>query len=307
MISATATLVQFPVKSAHSITGHKVQGQTVEKPLKVAFDLRNIFEDAQGYVMLSRVQEMGQVFILEKFEPQKLYPSKKALQELERMNKISINENPSEWTKTSIRSIKLLSMNVAGLKNHFSDVQADDKLMHADLISFTESSLLEEEREEMFTLSGYNGYFIKAGSGKGVASYTNNKSFEVVKDIVSQNYQVLKVQHHGIISIYRSQGLNSAALLNDLEKIEDITKVTIIMGDFNLCYNENRCNRLIQGLLGLGFNQLVQEPTHVRGRIIDHVYFLDPIKKFKISLERYSPYYTDHDAFCITISERVEK
>ena len=51
-VGSTATLVQFPVELAHAITAHKIQGQTIPKPLKVAFDIDSIFEEAQGYVML---------------------------------------------------------------------------------------------------------------------------------------------------------------------------------------------------------------------------------------------------------------
>ena len=43
-----------------SITGHKVQGQSILKPLTVAYDLKGIFEEAQGYVMLSRVEHLDQ-------------------------------------------------------------------------------------------------------------------------------------------------------------------------------------------------------------------------------------------------------
>ena len=52
-IGSTATLVQFPIKLAHAITAHKVQGQTIPKPLKVAFHIMSIFEEAQGYDILS--------------------------------------------------------------------------------------------------------------------------------------------------------------------------------------------------------------------------------------------------------------
>ena len=98
-VGSTATLVQFPVKLAHAITAHKIQGQTIPKPLKVGFDIDSIFEEAQGYVMLSRVQELNQIYILNKFNPKKLYPSQKALRELERMDRMSINKNPCPWMK----------------------------------------------------------------------------------------------------------------------------------------------------------------------------------------------------------------
>ena len=75
-VEVIATLIQFPIKVEHAITAHKIQGQTIPKPLKVAFDALNIFEEAQGYVMLSRVQEMNQVFLIDGFDPDKIYPSK---------------------------------------------------------------------------------------------------------------------------------------------------------------------------------------------------------------------------------------
>jgi hypothetical protein len=53
----------------------------------------------------------------------------------------------------------------------------------------------------------------------------------------------------------------------------------------------------------MGFDQLVHEPTHIRGRHIDQVYFLDPSERLKPIVDRYSPYYSDHDGICITISE----
>ena len=76
---------------------------------------------------------------------------------------------------------------------------------------------------------------------------------------------------------------------------------TLIVGDFNLCYDENHHNPLIQGLIQVGFRQLIQDPTHLRGRVIDHAYIRDPDKITKIFVERYSPYNSDHDAICITL------
>ena len=65
---------------------------------------------------------------------------------------------------------------------------------------------------------------------------------------------------------------------------------------------ENFSNRMRQGLLSLGFDQLVPEPTHIRGRHIDHVYFVDPSNRLKPIIDRYS----DHDGICITIPEVTE-
>ena len=74
------------MKVAHAITAHKIQGQTISKPSKVALDIASVFEDAQARVMLSRVQEFDQIYILNKLPDDKIRASSKALAELEKMN-----------------------------------------------------------------------------------------------------------------------------------------------------------------------------------------------------------------------------
>ena len=304
-VGSTATLVQFPVKLAYAITAHKIQGQTIPKPLKVAFDIDSIFEEAQGYVMLSRVQELKQVYILNKFNPKKLYPSQKALRELERMNMVSINRNPSPWRKETENTLKIVSLNCAGLKAHFQDIKMDDRLQKGHIIHLVETSLTEDDDEDTFKLEGYKQRFIKNGNGKGVATYYSSDKFQPLEDVKMDKFQITKFQHRDldIINIYRSQSLNSLEVLEHLKQLIETGRPTLITGDFNICFMENFSNRLIQGLLSLGFDQLVHEPTHIRGRHIDHAYFLDPRGRLKPIVDRYSPYYSDHDGICITIQD----
>ena len=304
-IGSTATLVQFPIKLAHAITGHKIQGQTIVKPSTVGFDLISIFEEAQGYVMLSRVEELNQGFIIEDFDPRKLYPSQKALKELARMNAISVNQNPSPWNIQCRNSIKVLFLNCAGLKPHFEDFKLDKNVAKADIITIAETSILPKDNEDLFALQGYTHSFLKVGPGKGIGSYFKIDMFKTDKTLVMDRFQAAKFKNGkvDIIAIYRSHSLNSSNILQELTKLIDLKRTTFIVGDFNLCYKENANNRLIKGLEELGFKQLIHEPTHVRGRTIDHAYLLEEKRTMKIVIERYSPYYSDHDALCITFLE----
>ena len=83
-------------------------------------------------------------------------------------------------------------------------------------------------------------------------------------------------------------------------------RVTLVTGDFNICYVENFNNRLIQGLLELGFDQIVHESTHIRGRHIDHAYILDPHGMLEPTVHRHSTYFSDHDGILITLSKKEE-
>jgi hypothetical protein len=184
--------------------------------------------------------------------------------------------------------LKIVSLNCAGLKAHFQDIQTDDRLNKADIIHLVETSLNEEEDEQAFTLDGYEQKFIKTGNGKGIGTYYNHDKVRPDEEVKTDKFQIAKFKHKvlDIINVYRSQSGNSLELLEHLKRLIETGRTTII--------------------LSLGFDQLVHEPTHIRGRHIDHVYFLDPSNRLRPIIDRYSPYYSDHDGICITIPEVTE-
>ena len=268
-------------------------------------DIDSIFEEAQGYVMLSRVQELKQIYILNKFNPEKVYPSRKALLEVERMNRVSINENPDEWSRKDDNALKIVSLNCAGLNAHYQDIKTDDRLQKADIIHLTETSLTEDNDTKELLLDGYEESFIVNGKGKGIATYYKPEKFEPAGEVNTDKFQITKFKHKNLdlINIYRSQSGNSVLLLEKIKEQMEAGRITLITGDFNICFMENFTNRMIQGLLTLEFKQLVHEPTHIRGRHIDHAYLMDQSGKLNPIIDRYSPYYSDHDGICITIQE----
>ena len=301
---ATATAIQFPVTLSHAITSHKIQGQTIPSPEKVVLGLNSIFEDAQAYVMLSRVQQLDQIYILDSLDESKIRTSQTALRELNRLKEISLNENPTPWLKIDQKSIKIVSLNCAGIKPHFVDIQADEHLLKADIIHLIETSLSVAD-EKNFSLPGYNSHFISLGNGKGIATFYKNGSAQHQQDCNENNMQITKfaTSSMDIVNIYRSANCNSVELLNNILKITSDSKPVILTGDFNICYMMNRTSRLIQGLQNNGFQQLVRESTHIRGRHIDHAYWKNTDGRWtEPKLERYSPYYSDHDAICLTFT-----
>ena len=49
------------------------------------------------------------------------------------------------------------------------------------------------------------------------------------------------------------------------------------------------------------FSQLVKDPTHIEGNLIDHAYKRDIHGNLKYSVELHSKYYTDHKAMAVMI------
>ena len=304
--STQATLIQFPLKLAHSITTHKVQGSTIPKPSKAALDIESCFEKAQAYVMLSRPQEISQVFIVDKLTPSKLMPNIRAKSELQSMNARSLNANPNNWSKPGIDALKIASLNVRGLKGHIEDLRCDIKLSSADIIHLQEISTNDEECQNLM-LANYSSHFINIGKGKGIATYHSDK-FKHVADIATETIQVTKFSSEYIdsINIYRNQRGLMADLNNHLTGLLTKDKITIITGDFNICSYIKWNNQVSTHLKCLGFQQYQIGATHIKGGHIDHLYINhEGPRPVKVETDRYSPYYSDHDAILVTIMPKT--
>ena len=302
-VGTTAMVIQFPIKLAFAITSHKIQGQTIPWPMKVVLDIESVFEDAQAHVMLSRVQRIEQIYIVGKLNENKIRTSQLALSELKRLENISMNKNPSPWHEKSKKTIKVMSLNCAGLKSHYKDIEADPKIANGDMIHLIETSL-EEPEENPLKLSRYGIHTKSNGKGKGIASYYNVHVFQHQSDFIEQNIQVTKFSSEelDVINVYRSSKGDPVKVLDRLIGMLHPEKATLITGDFNICSLKNPNNTISKGLKNKGFDQIMREPTHIRGGHIDHVYWKAGTNKWKDPiLERYSPYYSDHDASCITM------
>ena len=70
----------------------------------------------------------------------------------------------------------------------------------------------------------------------------------------------------------------------------------VICGDFNYDLLKQPRNHFSTKLKKIGFQQIVTDSTHIKGGLLDHVYFFSPnsmtCKLFKI----HPVYYSDHDA-----------
>ena len=78
-----------------------------------------------------------------------------------------------------------------------------------------------------------------------------------------------------------------------MEELIDPEKATFVVGDFNI--DNSKEDSLTGELEGMGFNSLINVATHVNGGHLDHAYFRDPAGLWQLTVERFSPYYTDHD------------
>ena len=233
---------------------------------------------------------------------EKLKPSPRALAELEKMNKRSINENPVPWKQTNNDTFKIASLNCMNLINNIEDIRCDYTLKESTIIALSETWL---EEGVHFSLEGYDAHFNSVGPGKGLAIYFKPESFKHACDVNQPRMQLTKFESSklDVIALYRSEQGNSSELLAHIKNLITQGKNTVICGDFNICYLSTRNNRVTKYLEENGFKQLVKEATHIQGRLLDHFYIrIEHENSVETSMVRYSPYYSDHDAICSTIT-----
>ena len=136
------------------------------KPNCLVVDVRDTFATGMAYVMLSRVCSLGQLFILDVFDPMKIKVSEKVLVENARMVSVSINKNPTPWQSRIVEGTRVASLNVRSLRKHMDDVRSDFFLLKADVICLQEIWLLDgEEDQERYQLEGYRSWFNCQGRG----------------------------------------------------------------------------------------------------------------------------------------------
>ena len=82
--------------------------------------------------MLSRVETMEQLYSLGDPPDNKFYANQEALEELERLDRVSINRNKPSWEKDHEWSQKIALMNCRSLNAHIEDIKCDSMLTFAE-------------------------------------------------------------------------------------------------------------------------------------------------------------------------------
>ena len=92
---------------------------------------------------------------------------------------------------------------------------------------------------------------------------------------------------------------------NKLRYLIMSTKPNIVLDDFN--FNYQKYLPIVQLMQCFKFEQLVGQPTHIRGGLIDQVYVSKGFSVFShLRAQVLSVYYSDHDAIEVTTDKQCK-
>ena len=285
---AKAKISQIPLRLAFALTGHKMQGTTIKRGTNLIIYGHKRMPPALGFVMLSRCEDISNVFLDESFDIKKISCVKEALIESYKLEKRSFEP---------IGKFDICVMNIQSARCHFEDILNDADVLESKILCLTETWLYPEEIEN-FQIPQKNLHHSSIGNGKGCMMYSvfdlNN-----VTSITTPKFQMIccEIQEKlQILLAYVSKGVSLIHLVSIIEEHMNQNMDVMLVGDFN--FNAEESNHLTNWLNKKNFKQTVTVPTQKKGNILDHCYVKSSFAK-RITITPVFKYYTDHAALCI--------
>ena len=250
-----------------------------------------------AYVMMGRVQDLENLFIVGNFDAKKIRCNKRALEEAMRIEKIS-----RSWKSRDACSLSIVSMNIRSLSKHYQDLKVDYKVMQKDIICLQETWITPQQ-EQNYKLDGFESFYTSVGKGKGLVTFSKLNVEDNISIVdINATFQLMSTKVKGvtIISVYISSNCsNFETIVNFLSQYK--ADKCLVIGDFN--FNPKSSNKLTNYLKASNFSQLVQSATHKDGNIIDHVYVSEALSALTFVNVHYV-YYSDHQGLFINIIEQ---
>ena len=256
-------------------------------------------------VMLSRVCQPDQLFIMEELAEENITVHAGVMTECRRMDQVSFNANPDRWNNLDIEGLRVSSLNVRSLRKHREDLWLDPVVQKSDIVCVQETWLEDHESEDdRYLPEGFKGLFCCHGRGKGIAIFVKSSIFgnSSATSVANPNLQMMKLimPTLDIINVYRSKQEPLSEVRRHLESVVEPRKPTLVLGDFNFCYMKEK-NQLSEWLEEVGFQQMVVSATHIEGGLLDHVYLLLPDETADVLIGQYDNYFTDHDTIALLL------
>ena len=291
---ARGKTTQFPIKLSWATTCHKLQGVTVKKGsnLVVHGHPKKKIPKNMFYVMFSRCSSSSNIFLDENVDFEQIRCDEKSLNEKNRL------DEKSETLKVQNTHLDIFYINIRSLSLHLEDLHCDTYAKKSDCLCLTETWLCPDY-DVKHDFQNKVHYASSFGDGKGCCVIVPEET-QLMGRLSNEYFQVvsfLKKQFQ-VIVVYLSKGANKSLLAEEIRTLIDPTRPQLVIGDFNFDAKEQ--NLLVNLFKKQNMVQLINGPTQVAGRTIDHLYVSDQAKEC-IEVNIVFKYYTDHAAIQIKI------
>ncbi|XP_078579125.1 uncharacterized protein LOC144863641 isoform X1 [Branchiostoma floridae x Branchiostoma japonicum] len=314
---------QIPLKLAWACTVHKVQGMTVPEAV---VSMKKVFASGMAYVALSRVCSLSGLHITD-YKQESIYCDEHVEKAVKEMMHLQFRSDPfknADDRSESNTVLKIVHHNTQSLVSNFESLKSTC-LLKADIICLTETWLSEDVQDSKVQLEYFDVFrkdrthvceeesMTRSSPHGGVAVYVRNgySCYEIpIPDDISLECVVMLMSVEDIeiliVPVYRPPSVKKDTFIVNVEKLMQYLlatvkrTTTIFLGDFNENLLSGEDNKKIQKFFETNnFEQLVEDPTTMKGTLIDHVYIAPPSSN--VSCGVIQTFYSYHDAVYCTL------
>ena len=297
---------QFPLALAWACTVHKVQGKQFKEAV-ISFQLQKQrrFNYGQMYVGLSRVTSLSGLYLIGEYNSKAIQSDPRATAEYELLRNEYLMLPVHDFTP-SPNSLTVCLLNTRSLKKHVDDLKRDKEIFNTDVLCLTETQVeqgtdfTDDQLEQMFDVI----HNLNSDKYCSIATCINRNNVELLHMYHIPSATLVTVKKRqiskplNILLLYRK---NKSAIQELVYLIQHMNshvenEVHIILGDFNIDGFSNK-NTELREILNQ-YKLIVDEPTHLSGSLLDHVYIRKDVLELVSSIKCIVKciFFSDHDA-----------
>ena len=105
-----------------------------------------------------------------------------------------------------------------------------------------------------------------------------------------------------VINVYRFSNTSITTFTDYIMQVISSKKTQIVLGDFNMNFLDDAENKFNKAMKQRKFRQLVARPTHIKGGLLDQVWFYAPTKVSCEVFKIHPVYFSDHHCVATKIN-----
>ena len=274
----------------------------------VSFELhkQRRFNPGQIYVALSRVTSLDGLFIKGNVDRKAIIVNANAAAEYKRL-KMESMLTISNYLPSDTNSITFILSNVRSLKKHAKDILNDPVLLSSDVLFLTETKVNIGQRVVMALPNDMQIDFNNSSMPECSLATLYKKDIKLLRSLHADSISIVCFQNPSVnssftfILAYRKQSTNSLSYSQELAEIAFSENADIILGDFNInAFNDCKLADALSD-----YQQIVTEPTHLQGSLLDLVFIKKSIlTNYQCESIVKCVFYSDHDVVKVKLQKR---
>ena len=191
---------------------------------------------------------------------------------------------------------------------HTTDIVNDDRLMQNDILFFTETQIPINENVQTEDFEHFKMFFNNNENKYLSLAYGLHDNITLEGKCDYPGFSIITIKKASFYSLsltlmllYKPNRQSISSFCECLNYFVQAMSIDFIAGDFNIDgYQETQIKNIL-----IGYSQLVEEPTHIGGSLLDHVYVRNTIlQEFDVNVSILNTYFSDHDAVRIKLSKK---